>query len=689
LFEDRPDDDQSDAPCFGSSKDVKSTEKVLEDLQEDNDNEVDQKAMVRARLFDFLIGDWDRHDDQWRWASFEKKGAKGDIYQPIPRDRDMAFFINQGVVPNIASRKWLLPKIQGFDESIRDIASFNFNARYFDRTFLTKLSLADWLEAANELKNNLSDAKIEKAIKQLPEPIYKISGPKITADLKARRNALPAIAAEYYRFLAKAVDVVGSDKDEVFVVERQDDENTMVTVRKKSKEGDLEQVIYQRQFKTLETKEIRLYGLEGEDEFRISGKVHKGIKVRIIGGDDKDKITDNSTVAGMSKKTFIYDTRDENELNLGPESKNLTSKRTEINDYDRKAFVYDYMGPLGAVEYNRDNGILVGAGVSIKTQGFKKEPFAASHRVLAKYALLTNSYRFDYQGYFTHVVKKFDLQVNVDIRTPNFNATFFGLGNNTQYEDDKANIEFYRYTSRQYYVNAMVGRKIGRSQVLLLGPAYQRVNLKLTPERFITNFAWQQNGDYSLFEAKTYGGLEFRYQLNTRDNVSQPTKGFLVELGTGLYKGLGGDATDFNRISGEISLYRTFRIPLRLTIANRAGGAKNYGQTEFFQANRLDGLTNLRGYRQNRFAGGSSFYNNTDVRIKLFNFQSYLFPGSLGIMGFHDVGRVWEKNENSKKWHNGYGGGIWISPVNMIVISAEYAVSKESRMPLLRAGFLF
>jgi outer membrane protein assembly factor BamA len=224
---------------------------------------------------------------------------------------------------------------------------------------------------------------------------------------------------------------------------------------------------------------------------------------------------------------------------------------------------------------------------------------------------------------------------------------------------------------------------------LLFGPSYQQVNLNITPERFITDFAWQQTGDYSLFEAKTYGGLEFRYQLDTRDKASQPTKGFYVILGPGLYKGLGGGASDFNRISGEFSLYRTFRVPLRLTLANRVGGAKNYGTSEFFQANRLDGTTNLRGYRQNRFAGGSSFYNNTEVRLKLLTFQTYLFPGSLGILGFHDVGRVWEKNEISKKWHNGYGGGVWISPVNMIVLSAEFAISEESRMPLLRAGFLF
>ena len=689
LFEERPDEDQSDAPYFGNSENVKGTTKVLEDLQEDNDNTVDQKAVIRARLFDFFIGDWDRHDDQWRWASFDKKDGKGNIYQPIPRDRDMAFFVNQGVVPSIASRKWLLPKIQGFDESIRDITSFSFNARYFDRSFLTALSLADWLEAANTLKNNLTDSEIENATRLWPEPVYQLSGAKITADLKARRNALTQNAIDYYKFLAKQVDVVGSNKNELFEVVRQDDENTNVTVRKISKEGDLEQVLYQRQFKTSETEEIRLYGLEGEDEFKISGAVNKGIKVRVIGGDDKDKITDESKVSGLSKKTFVYDTRVGNDFNFGSETKNLTSaKDPDINEYNRKAFVYDYTGPLGAIEYNRDNGILLGAGALIKTQSFKKEPFAASHRILARYALLTNSFRFDYQGYFTHLVKKLDLQVNLDVRTPNFNTTFFGLGNETAYNQE-LRMDYYRYTSKQYYFNALIGRRIGSNQVFLLGPAYQRVNLNYTPNRFITNFAGNTGTDPVLFEAKTYAGLEFRYQLNTRDNLTLPSKGFLINAGSSLYKGLVDNASDFNRIFGEVTFYRTFRIPIKVTVANRVGAAKNYGDYDFFMANKLDGNSNLRGYRQNRFAGGSSFYNNTDVRIKLFNFQTYLFPGSLGILGFHDVGRVWEKGQNSTKWHTGYGGGLWVSPVNMIVISAEYGLSEEGSWPLLRAGFLF
>ena len=48
-------------------------------------------TISRRRLFDMLIGDWDRHQDQWRWIEFKENGKK--VYRPMPRDRDQAFSI--------------------------------------------------------------------------------------------------------------------------------------------------------------------------------------------------------------------------------------------------------------------------------------------------------------------------------------------------------------------------------------------------------------------------------------------------------------------------------------------------------------------------------------------------------------------------------------------------------------------
>jgi hypothetical protein len=100
------------------------------------------------------IGDWDRHEDQWRWSEFDEEG-KDKVYRPIPRDRDQAFFYNDGFIIKAGARQPGLSKFQGFDYNIRDINGFNFNARYFDRSFLTEPDWEDWVETIDYLKANL------------------------------------------------------------------------------------------------------------------------------------------------------------------------------------------------------------------------------------------------------------------------------------------------------------------------------------------------------------------------------------------------------------------------------------------------------------------------------------------------------------------------------------------------------
>ncbi len=689
LFEERPDDDESQAPHFGNSKKVYSTDKVLEKIHEDNDDQVDQQAVVRARLFDFFIGDWDRHEDQWRWASFDNESGKGKTYQPIPRDRDMTFFVNQGVIPKIASRQWLMPKFQGFDEAIRDITTFNFNARYFDRTFLNALSLEDWVKTATELQKSLTDEAIEVAMRKLPAPIYRIRGAATTDTLKARRGRLIKDATDYYQFLAREVDVVGSDKSEFFKVTRLTDENTQVEVFKISKNNQVEQSVYNRIFKISETREVRLYGLGGDDIFTVTGSVKRGILIRIIGGEGDDKITDSSRVQKGRRKTIIYDTATGNQLQIASETKNLTSDRNEeVNAYDRKSFRYNYLGPLASIEYNKDDGFYLGGGFLATQQGFRKDPFASSHRFIANYALATRSFLFNYAGYFTQTLGVFDVGLNLDVKTRNFADNFFGLSNESVYNQE-FDIDFYRYRSERYSFNVLLGRRWGKYQRLLFGPAYQFVQVQEPVNRYLEQFSPAELSPNDPFASKSYTGLLVSYELDSRDNKTLPNRGVYFQTEASGYLGTNNFSTDYSRVNSQVSFFQTVHLPFKVVLAARVGGGTTLGDFEFFQANTLDGLYNVRGNRRSRYSGRSSFYNNLEARIPLFKFQTYLFPGAAGIMAFHDSGRVWNDNEQSSKWHRGYGGGFWFAPVNLIVITAGYMVSDENRLPLISAGFLF
>jgi len=75
--------------------------------------------------------------------------------------------------------------------------------------------------------------------------------------------------------------------------------------------------------------------------------------------------------------------------------------------------------------------------------------------------------------------------------------------------------------------------------------------------------------------------------------------------------------------------------------------------------------------------------------MKLFDFQSYIFPGTVGLVAFNDIGRVWYKKEESNAWHYGYGGGIYFSPANLLLITLTVGASKESILPNFTIGFRF
>jgi hypothetical protein len=685
MLEERPEETAGDNPEQQAK--VYSTTKMLTRLQADPDHRVDQQQVLRARLFDILIGDWDRHDDQWRWL--EKKDGPGSVYYPLPRDRDQAFFVNQGLLPNLASRKWILPKFQGFDGRIRDVAGFNFNARYFDRSFLNGLSLPDWLAMADTLRVRMTDEVMQAALENLPGGVRQPSGADILQKLKARRDHLKVDARQYYLFLARAVDVTGSDKDEFFRVRRLDGERTEVEVYKLDKERQPAGLTYRRVFRTDETAEIRLYGLGGADLFIVEGTAPASVKVRIIGGKGNDTVTDLSSVAGAARKTWVYDTRTGNTLSLNGESKDRTSFRRDVNAYDRKTFQYNYLGPLASLQFNPDDGLFLGAGLLHRTHGFRKTPYATQQRLSGNYAFSTSAYNLDYRGDFVDVLGGLDLGVDLRVQGPNYVNNFFGYGNETVWNDDEHDIDFYRARVRSIRVSTVLIKHVFRTQQLYLGPAFETFQVQHTPGRFIDQTGENGLGGDDLFRHKAYLGLKGGFVFDTRNNVMLPTSGSYWHTEGSLFRGVTGSAGNYARLASDLSLYWSFRLPARVTLATRFGGSINAGDYEFFQAGTLGGFTNLRGYRRSRFTGKSTLYNNTELRLRLFSFRTYLFPAYFGVLGFHDVGRVWTEGEDSDTWHNAAGGGIWLAPFRQAVISFMYGVSKEDRVPLLRVGFLF
>ena len=137
-------------------------------MWEDNDHHVDQEKVLKARLLDMLIGDFDRHSDQWKWGTTDT--GKGKLYYPIPHDRDQAFFNSDGFAVKILSRNQM-PFFQGFKRQVHNINGFNFVARDFDRLFLNNLDKAAWERISVNFNKDLQTIVIKKRSLQLPPPI--------------------------------------------------------------------------------------------------------------------------------------------------------------------------------------------------------------------------------------------------------------------------------------------------------------------------------------------------------------------------------------------------------------------------------------------------------------------------------------------------------------------------------------
>ncbi len=685
LFEERASGDWSDSGLFGGSKEILSTDKLLKKRYKNSNIRIDEDAVLRARLFDIFLNDWDRHDDQWRWASFEEDDKT--IVRPIPRDRDQVFFYTDGKLPWLMRRKWLIPKFQVFDSIVENVSGLGFNSRYFDRSFLSSKTKADWEYMANDLKFKLSDELIESAVSDLPTEVFAISGDILISKLKARRDLLLQMAMDFYSFLAKGVDVVGTNEKELYQANWQNDGSLNVNVFHLSKKDKKRDLIYARTFYPDQTDEVRLFGLKGKDQFKIQGKTEgKGVRLKLVGGKGKDKFDLQDTRRGL---VSVYD-KTKLHINKDAVYRNKTSNSADVNMYNRKAFKYDIVSPMLNGNFVSDDGLILGAGVNYTSHAFKKEPFASKHKLLINYAFNYPSYQVKYLGELKSIFRNIDLEGSVNYNSPNFQGYYYGMGNdseNIQSDDNTYN----RLRFERLSINPRLRFNFNTNHQIKAGVFFDQSRLQRTENRFVTDFS---NLKYDLdpnkdFSTRKYLGINIDYIWDSRNSEVLPSRGIYWQSAFQVFKGLGRNDRDFDRVSSDMRLFFSFSPPARTVLAIRVGGAYNSDGYSLVHANRLGLKSNLRGFALDRFAGDGVFYQNTDIRFRLSQFRTYLLAGEFGILAFNDVGRVWSSGERSETLHHGYGGGLWLSPFKLMIITANYSCSKEDNLFSLEFKYMF
>lgn len=657
------------------AKGTKSTNKVLNKLYEDNDHHIDQEAVLRARLLDMLIADFDRHADQWKWGTADT--GKGKLYYPVPRDRDQAFFYSDGLLLAYVSR-FEMKYLEGFRKKIRNINEQNFVARDFDRTFLNSLTKPQWQAIADSFQRKITNEVIIEGVNKYPPEVKAIDSAETVQTLMARRDVISKKAMQYYKFLSKEVSVTGSNEDEYFHVQN-DSGRLKISVYKKDDKTDSVTVMYRRSFDPKETKEVRLYGLNGNDKFEIDEDVSSKIKLRIIGGKGNDTFNLRGNI-----KNYLYDLSTEKNalLHLRRTNKELSSS-ISVLDYSNIGYKYSRIRyPHLNLGLNAEDGFLFGFGFLATKYAFRKSPYASFQKFTVLTAPVKNAYQIKYQGIFNKSVLKNDIIFNAEIVNPALN-NFFGFGNETNYDKGRG-IAYYRVRNNYFQADLLM-RKRAKGDIfkIALGPTYYHYwnHLSDNENKILNHPAVLGIDSASIFTNKDYAGGKLKMDIDYVNNELFPTRGITFYTEWTALKGLNNNSRDLTKLTADMTIYATISDQSKVTTVLRAGAGHIFSKNpEYFQTLSLGANNYLRGYRKNRFSGTGMLYGNAELRFRLFRSKSYVLPGDVGLLGFYDIGKVIMEGQSSQKWHGAYGGGIYFVPYNLVMINGTIGFSREDRL---------
>ncbi len=684
-------------PGFHGASEILGYEDLYAALAEDDAIRVDARAFLRARLVDLLIGDFDRHRKQWRWA----KLPDSPLWQPIPEDRDMAFVRADGLA--LAIGRIYVPILQRYDGDYPGMTGLTLHGWEQDRWILPALAWRDWEPIVADLQVRLDDATIERAVAALPEPWAQRDGPRLAKALRGRRDGLAKAARRYFEHLAREVDVQTSNAAHDVAVTREPNGRTRVVVRRRSDGDDSPgEPLFARRFDPDTTREIRIYLRGGDDRVVVAGGPGP-IRLHVVAEGGRKRIDDRE-----GGGTQVHAPGGESEILEGPRTR--IDRKPYVPPFKRTGFVdieevppRDWGSetiPIPELGYEPDVGPFLGAQVRHTRYGFRRHPWSSRQSLGFGWAAVAREPRVRYSGRFrpenSPWLAGLDLSYSgIDV------LRFYGEGNETR---NVGSDRFFRVRNQQFRLMPSGLAELADDRVRVSGGPFAQYSRTFQGERLIDQLEPYGNGEFGLI------GAEARLEVDTRRSVpsiaeqlelpyhenpaaGHPTSGIHLDLMARLHPPVWGVERTYGSLRGSLAGYLTPGEQDRVTLALRVGGQQNFGRTPYFDlayvggGRFFSGATSNRGFRTQRFAGKASVYGNADLRVALFR-PKIVVPGDLGILAFADVGRVFADHESSDDWHPSGGAGVWFAPlVRTNTISLSVADSREETLAYLRIGF--
>lgn len=677
MFEAHVGDENKNFERFGSPEDILSTRDFLAEIKETKDVAPDEKAFIKNRLVDMLIGDWDRHFDQWRWGQYTQPDST-TLFKPIPRDRDFAFPNYDGFFPSLLKIGFpLVRKMETYDENVDDVKWFNLAGYPLDQRLLKKSDLKDWREQAKFIQAKLSDAEIDKAFKALPEAAQDETISKIKSDLKARRENLVDIAERYYKYLMEFQVLTGTEEDDTFKITRAEDGNTNISI-----ENEAGKEVFRRTYSSEETKEIWIYGLDGEDKFTVTGQGNHPVKIKVIGGEENDIYDFKNT-----RKLKIYDHKSkENTIT------NKHSKKWLVDSYDILTYNPDKRKKqenilLPQADYSGDEGLSLGVKNTYTTYGLTNNPFNTRHTLGAAFYFATSGFEIGYKGEFSHIFHNWNLGIMARYTSPKFAVNYFGEGIDSEYNRDERDKDYNRALLEQWdFAPSLIWRgKYGGS--FYVKPMLQSREVSYEKDRYIGQVLEESN---DVFKQQLYAGGEVNYTFENRNRPAFPSKGFEAKITAGYKTNIDEYDNEFAYVNPSLAINYPLHPSGIAVLATKVGGKAILGDNyEYYDGAILGGTDNLRAYRNERFNGKYSFYHTTDLRVGISRFRTNFVPIQVGVSAGFDYGRVWTENTNAKRWRNDYGGSLWINAFRAITGNLGYYRGDDGGRLTFTFGFKF
>lgn len=637
---------------FEYPDDVETTDDILIKMRKTNDVFVDEENYIKSRLFDMLIGDWDREPDHWQWAKYYNQDKK-NVFVPIPTNRDDAFSSFEGNILDITQSLFSGTKqFHVYGEDLNDLQWFNKEGIILDRALIRNSGREQWKFLAKEIQNSLTNERIDEAFNGIPSEVQDEALNDIKQKLKARRGNLEDIADKYYSYLANQQTVVGTDHDDIFEINRLPDGKTNVRGFTVSN-GKKFDTLIDRTYSSKDTKELWIYGLKGNDKFVVNGDENDLIFIRLIGGMGKD-----SYDLAAGKRVKVYDFEEAEDTIVARNGGNLRFTNVyNLNTYDYRKQIERSQNLLSAIGYNPDDGFRAAMQFEYRVDNFQRNPFSQKHAVNAAYYTEINSFDISYEGEFANIKDNLNLSFGTRFTSPNYTVNFFGYGNETQNLQDSEGYEFNRVEVQQISGNVGVLRNSSFGSFFKLQTTFDAFKVTNSPTRFIEEVEMLGKDETNYF-----GTIEGVYKYRSYDDIRNPTIGMLFDLNVGATDNFEEMENLFGFIKTRLGFYNSLVKSEKLVLKTNLRYEVNIGERyQFYQAANLGGDNGLRGYREQRFTGKSFLVGNADLRYSFPEFKLGLRPMQIGIFGGADAGRVWLKNDNSDRWHNSYGGGLWVN----------------------------